>query len=102
MVFLSFMGIKTVLVHGGGPNISEKMKKLGKKSEFVDGMRVTDKETLKVVEDELNELNKLVVDEINSIGGIAVGISGKDHGVIRAKKMAAKVDLGFVGEVSRI
>jgi len=102
MVFLSFMGIKTVLVHGGGPNISEKMKKLGKKSEFVDGMRVTDKETLKVVEDELSELNKLVVDEINAIGGIAVGISGKDHGVIRAKKLESKVDLGFVGEVVHI
>ena len=102
MVFLSFMGIKTVLVHGGGPNISEKMKKLGKKSEFVDGMRVTDKETLKVVEDELGEINKLVVDEINAIGGIAVGISGKDHGVIRAKKLESKVDLGFVGEVVHI
>lgn len=102
MVFLSFMGIKTVLVHGGGPNISEKMRKLGKKSEFVDGMRVTDKETLAVVEEELNELNKLVVTEVNHIGGNAVGISGKDHGVIRAKKLVARADLGFVGEVARI
>jgi acetylglutamate kinase len=102
LVFLSFMGIKTVLVHGGGPNISEKMKQLGKKSEFVDGMRVTDKDTLVIVEEELNELNKLVVREINEIGGVAVGISGKDHGVIRAKKLAAKADLGFVGEVVSI
>ncbi len=102
IVFLSFMGIKTVLVHGGGPNISDKMKKLGKKSEFVDGMRVTDRETLAIVEEELNELNKLIVDEINTIGGVAIGISGKDHGVIRAKKMKTKVDLGFVGEVVRI
>ncbi len=102
LVFLSFMGIKTVLVHGGGPNISEKMKKLGKRSEFVDGMRVTDKETLGVVEDELNELNKLITDEIKAIGGNAVGISGKDHGVIRARKLKARVDLGFVGEVEQI
>ncbi|HAJ56835.1 MAG TPA: acetylglutamate kinase [Candidatus Omnitrophica bacterium] len=102
MVFLSFMGIKTVLVHGGGPNISEKMRKLGKKSEFVDGMRVTDKDTLLVVEEELNGLNRLIVDEIKEIGGVAAGISGKDHGVIRARKFPSKIDLGFVGEVARI
>lgn len=102
LVFLSFMGIKTVLVHGGGPHISEKMKGLGKKSEFIDGMRVTDKETLVVVEDELKELNKLIVDEVNHIGGIAVGLSGKDHGVISAGKLTAKADLGFVGEVRSV
>ncbi len=102
MVFLSFMGIKTVLVHGGGPNISEKLKKLGKKSEFVDGMRVTDASTLTVVEEELNELNKMIVDEINEIGGSAVGLSGKDHGIIKAKKIVARVDMGFVGVVADI
>lgn len=102
MVFLSFMGIKTVLVHGGGPNISEKLKKLGKKSEFVDGMRVTDAETLIVVEEELDELNKLLVGDIKKIGGLAVGLSGKDHGIIRAKKLEGPQDLGFVGVVSGI
>ena len=102
IVFLSFMGIKTVLVHGGGPNISDKMRKLGKKTEFVNGMRVTDVETLKVVEDELNELNKLIVDDIRKIGGAAVGLSGKNHGIIRAKKMPSKVDVGFVGVVTDV
>ena len=102
IVFLSFMGIKTVLVHGGGPSISEKMRKLGKKSEFVDGMRVTDKETLGVVEEELMELNKLIVDEIHQIGGTAVGLSGKSHGLFHAEKIKARVDMGFVGIVKGV
>jgi acetylglutamate kinase len=102
LVFLSFMGIRTVLVHGGGPNISEKMKKIGKKTEFVDGMRVTDAETLKVVDEELSELNDMLVKEINAIGGQAVGMSGKDHGLIKAEKIPSKVDMGFVGVVKAV
>lgn len=102
LIFLSFMGIKTLLVHGGGPNISEKLRKLGKKTEFVDGMRVTDKETLAVVEEELNDLNKLIVEEIKRIGGLAAGMSGKDQGLIKAKKIASKVDMGFVGVVADV
>src|SRR5512135_637172 len=81
LVFLSFMGIKTVLIHGGGPNISDKMRKIGKKTEFVNGMRVTDEETLKVVEAELEELNKVIVDDVHKIGGQAVGLSGKAHNI---------------------
>lgn len=102
IVFLSFMGIKTVLVHGGGPNISDKMRKLGKKSEFVDGMRVTDKETLAVVEEELKELNALIVDEIHEIGGTAVGLSGKDEGLFGTEKIKAKTDMGFVGIIKTV
>jgi acetylglutamate kinase len=102
IVFLSFMGIKTVLVHGGGPNISDKMRKLGKKSDFIDGMRVTDRETLAVVEEELMELNKLIVDEIHDIGGTAVGLSGKAHGLFCAEKIKARVDMGFVGVVDSV
>jgi len=102
LVFLTFMGIKTVLVHGGGPNISEKMRKIGKKTEFVDGMRVTDAQTLKVVEDELNELNGMIVEEVAKIGGSVAGLSGKDHGIIRAQKMSSKVDMGFVGVVAGV
>jgi acetylglutamate kinase len=102
IVFLSFMGIKTVLVHGGGPNISDKMRKLGKKTEFVNGMRVTDEETLKVVEEELDELNRMVVDEIHEIGANAVGLSGKKRGLIKAKKISSKVDMGFVGVVEDV
>jgi acetylglutamate kinase len=102
IVFLSFMGIKTVLVHGGGPNISDKMRKLGKKTEFINGMRVTDAETLKVVEEELGELNAMVVEEIHKIGAHAVGMSGKSRGLIKAKKMPSKVDMGFVGIVEAV
>lgn len=102
LVFLSFMGIKTVLVHGGGPNISEKLKKIGKKSDFVDGMRVTDAETLEVVEEELRELNTMIVREINEIGGVAVGLNGKDNGLIKAKKISSSVDMGFVGVVKDV
>lgn len=102
LVFLSFMGIRTLLVHGGGPNISEEMRRLGKKTEFVDGMRVTDAETLKIVEEKLNELNQLIVSEIREIGGSALGISGKDQGFVRSKKMESSVDMGFVGVVESI
>jgi acetylglutamate kinase len=103
LVLLSFMGIKTILVHGGGPNISEKMRKLGIKAEFVDGMRVTDQQTLRVVEDELAVLNKMIVDEIKAIGGLAVGVSGKDQGLIKSKKITTyKVDMGFVGSVTGV
>lgn len=102
LVFLSFMGIKTLLVHGGGPNISEEMRRAGKKTEFVDGMRVTDAETLKIVEEKLGELNKLIVAEIGQIGGKAVGVSGKDQGFIKAKKISSLVDMGFVGVVDSI
>lgn len=102
IVFLSFMGIKTVLVHGGGPNISEKMRRLGRKTEFVDGMRVTDAQTLAIVEEELDELNALIVDEIAAIGGKVLGLAGHDHGIIKAKKIASSVDMGFVGTVCGI
>src|SRR3989338_346451 len=69
IVFLSYMGLRPVLVHGGGPNISDRMRKAGKKTDFVDGMRVTDKETLKIVEEELEFLNKKIVCEIEELGG---------------------------------
>ncbi len=102
LVFLGFMGIRTLLVHGGGPNISEEMRRLGKKTEFVDGMRVTDLETLKIVDEKLNELNQLIIAEIQEIGGSAIGMSGKNDGFVKAKKMASSVDMGFVGIVESI
>lgn len=67
IVFLSFMGLRSVLVHGGGPNISDRMRASGKKTEFLDGMRVTDAHTLKLVEEELESLNKLIVDELTAM-----------------------------------
>ncbi len=99
IVFLNFMGLRPVLVHGGGPNINERMRTSGIKAEFVDGMRVTDKETLKLVEEELKALNDTITSEITELGAKAVGLNGKDEKIIRAEKKAAKVDLGLVGDI---
>jgi len=102
IVFLNFMGLRPVLVHGGGPNISDRMRTSGKKNEFIDGIRVTDEETLEVVEEELKSLNELIVNEINEMGAKAVGLSGKDQNIIQVEKKQADVDLGFVGEITGI
>lgn len=112
IVFLSYMGLCPVVVHGGGPNISERMKSEGLKTEFVDGMRVTDERTLKIVEEELNKLNKMIVSEINELGGKAVGFLSKsspctqgldkDEGIIIARKKQADKDLGLVGEIEAV
>jgi len=98
IVFLNFMGLRPVLVHGGGPNISDRMRQSGKKTEFVDGMRVTDAATLELVEEELQNLNDLIVKEINELGARAVGLNGKD-GIIQAEKKKAEIDLGLVGNI---
>jgi acetylglutamate kinase len=99
IVFLSFMGLKPALIHGGGPNISDRMRASGRKTEFVDGMRVTDEETLVVVEEELQALNDIIVEELNELGGRAVGLNGKDNGIIQTEKKKGKVDLGLVGNI---
>jgi len=102
IVFLSFMGLRPVLVHGGGPNISERLRLSGKKSEFVEGMRVTDEETLGIVEEELKSLNDIIVKEINELGAKAVGLNGKDDKLIQAQKKNTHIDLGLVGCISGI
>jgi acetylglutamate kinase len=102
IVFLNFMGLRTILVHGGGPNISDRMRASGKKTEFVEGMRVTDEETLQLVEEELMVLNELIVKEINELGAKAVGLNGKDNDLIQAEKKKAKVDIGLVGNIKEI
>ena len=102
IVFLSFIGMKVILVHGGGPNINLRMRIKGKKTEFLEGMRVTDKETLRLVEEELDKLNTLLVREITKLGGKATGLSGKDNQLIQVKKKKAKIDLGLVGEIVNI
>ncbi|MDD2752913.1 MAG: acetylglutamate kinase [Candidatus Omnitrophica bacterium] len=102
IVFLNFMGLKPVLVHGGGPNISDRMRSTGKKAEFVDGMRVTDEETLQVVEEELQKLNETIVKEIIELGAKAIGLNGKEKKIIQAEKKKAKIDLGLVGLISGI
>lgn len=102
IVFLSYVGLRPVLVHGGGPNISDRIRASGKKTEFVDGMRVTDEETLLVVEEELESLNSLIVNEINELGGKAVGLNGAKNNIILTEKKNAKIDLGFVGDIAQV
>lgn len=101
VVLLSLIGIKVVLVHGGGPEISETLNKMGKKSEFVDGLRVTDAETADVVQMVLaGKINKSLVNLLGSMGGKAIGLSGIDGQMITAKKLDER--LGFVGEITHV
>ena len=101
VVLLSLIGVKVVLVHGGGPEISALMDKLGKKPVFVDGLRVTDKETVDVVQMVLaGKINKSLVSHLESKGGKAMGVSGIDGKLIVAKQKDER--LGYVGEVVKI
>ncbi|NCU00418.1 acetylglutamate kinase [Candidatus Macondimonas diazotrophica] len=109
IALMKLVGINPVVVHGGGPQIGQLLARIGKESRFVDGMRVTDAETMDVVEMVLGGLvNKQIVDLINRHGGRAVGLSGKDAGLIRARRMTLRdaaddvVDIGQVGEVAHI
>ena len=101
IVLLHLIGVKVVLVHGGGPEISELMAKLGKKPEFVDGLRVTDKETVDIVQMVLaGKVNKSLVNFLEMKGGKAMGISGMDGRLIEAKMKDER--LGYVGEITKI
>ena len=101
VVLLSLIGIKVVLVHGGGPEISDMIKKVGKKSEFVDGLRVTDEETVDIVQMVLaGKVNKQLVALIERIGGHAIGLCGLDGGMIKAEMI--RPELGYVGEITDV
>ncbi len=101
IVMLSLIGIKVVLVHGGGPEISQTLQKMGKKSEFVDGLRVTDAETADVVQMVLaGKINKALVAQLVNIGGKAIGLCGMDGGMIEAKVLDKR--LGYVGEITNV
>src|ERR1044071_5513995 len=104
IVLLKQVGVNPIVVHGGGPQIGEMLKRLGIKSSFVDGLRVTDQATMEVVEMILaGSVNKEIVSSINAAGGWAVGLSGKDGNLIEARKVqSASGDLGFVGEPAKI
>ena len=98
---LWLIGVKVVLIHGGGPEISETMKKFGKKSEFVNGLRVTDKETVDIVQMVLaGKVNKTLVNLLQMKGGHAVGLSGIDGGIIEAKMKDEA--LGYVGQITKV
>ena len=101
IVLLSLIGVKVVLVHGGGPEISEMLGKIGKKSEFVNGLRVTDGETVDIVQMVLaGKVNKSLVNIIESKGGSAIGLSGIDGHMIEAK--VKDPALGYVGEITAV
>ncbi len=108
IVMMKYIGIHPVIVHGGGPQIEEVMRRLGKQSTFVDGMRVTDDETMEIVEMVLvGKINKEIVALMNLAGGKAVGLSGKDAKLIVARKILLKkngreIDLGRVAEVETV
>jgi acetylglutamate kinase len=111
VILLKLVGMNPVVVHGGGPQIDEALKKIGKTGSFIQGMRVTDEETMEVVEWVLGgEVQQDIVMLINQFGGQAVGLTGKDGGLIHARKMLVpsdkepgkKIDLGFVGEIEAI
>lgn len=101
IALLWLIGVKVVLIHGGGPEISDMMKKLGKQPEFVNGLRVTDKETVDIVQMVLaGKVNKSLVTLLQMKGGHAVGLSGMDGGIIEAKIKDER--LGFVGEITKV
>ena len=101
IALLWLIGVKVVLVHGGGPEINETMKRFGKEAKFVDGLRVTDKETVDIVQMVLaGKINKTLVNLIQMKGGHAVGLSGIDGGIIEAK--VKNEALGYVGEITKI
>ncbi len=101
VIFLSYVGIRTVIVHGGGPHISSRLKEEGIKPEFHEGIRVTDKATLKIVQEELDKLNKRIVQEIKDLKGAVTGLRGEENIVYVEKKKASK-DLGYVGTITNI
>jgi len=111
VILLKLVGMNPVVVHGGGPQIDEALKKIGKAGTFIQGMRVTDDETMEVVEWVLGgEVQQDIVMMINQFGGQAVGLTGKDGGLIKARKLmmadkddpTKQIDIGFVGEISSI
>ncbi|MGD9849487.1 MAG: acetylglutamate kinase, partial [Desulfuromonas sp.] len=114
VILLKLIGLNPVIVHGGGPQIGKVLAQMGRKTDFVQGMRVTDSETMNVVEMVLGgKVNKEIVGNINHFGGNAVGLSGKDGNLILARKLEMKrlnpdtltpeiIDVGMVGEVEQV
>ncbi len=103
LVLMRYVGINPILVHGGGPEVSEAMARMGKEASFVDGLRVTDAETMEIVEMVLaGKTNKNIVSHLNQEGGRAVGLSGKDANLLVAVKETRRGDIGFVGRIIQV
>lgn len=99
LVFMNYVGIKPILIHGGGPMINARMKEHGVKPRFIDGLRYTDKEMIDIVVGALADINKEMVHDINQFGARAIGLSGHDNEILNVKKVEASEDVGYVGEV---
>lgn len=102
LVFMNYVGIRPILIHGGGSAITENLKKRGIQSQFVNGLRVTDRQTVQVVAETLAEINREIVRDINRYGAQAVGLSGYDAEILNVVKHRANGDVGFVGEVKSV
>jgi len=102
IMFMNYAGMHPVLVHGGGPLISKMMKRAGLEPKFVHGRRVTDIQTVRIIDRALATINRKIVSTIRAMGAKAFGLSGKENGLIKVRKMKLDVDLGFVGEVTSV
>lgn len=102
IIFMNYAGMRPILVHGGGPYISKMMKKAGITPKFIQGRRVTDAETVYIIDKALGAINRKIVRALKDMGAQAFGMNGRENGLIRVKKMKLKYDLGFVGEVTSV
>ena len=103
IVLMRYVGINPILVHGGGPEISDAMHRMGKEPQFIGGLRVTDAETMEIVEMVLaGKTNKGIVAALNQQGALAVGLSGKDGNLIVAERETTKGDIGYVGRITQV
>ena len=102
IVFMNYAGMKPILVHGGGPLISKFMKKAGIEPRFIGGRRVTDRESIYIIDKALHSINQQIVKTLKGLGTKAFGFSGRENGLIKVKKLKAEIDLGFVGEVTSV
>lgn len=102
IVFMNYAGMKPILVHGGGPLISKFMKKAGIEPRFVAGRRVTDAESIYIIDKALHTINRQIVKTLKDLGTKVFGLSGRENNLIRVRKLKTEVDLGFVGEVTSV
>ncbi|MDP3790819.1 MAG: acetylglutamate kinase [Candidatus Omnitrophota bacterium] len=102
IVFMNYAGMRPILVHGGGPLISKFMKKAGIEPKFICGRRVTDKESIYIIDKALHTINKQIVNTLKGLGTKAFGLSGRENDLIKVKKLKSQIDLGFVGEVTSV
>lgn len=102
IMFMNYAGMRPIIIHGGGPFISKMMKKKGIEPRFIQGRRVTDNQSLHIIDKALHTINRKIVNTLKDMGAEAFGLSGKENNLIRAKKIKTRFDLGFVGEVTSV